>query len=177
MKQDHEISLNKLIILFMLNYISLPMTNTQISNFLLSNEYTNYFSLQQSLSELVNTKLLKTKEVSHSTRYSITENGKKILSYFENRIPTSIKKDAELFLKENKHILRNEVEITAEYTPEKNGEWTLNCVAKENDTILIDLSINVISKEQAIQMCENWKNNSHIIYSNILSQLSKNQSD
>ncbi|TCK90606.1 uncharacterized protein DUF4364 [Natranaerovirga hydrolytica] len=170
---DYELNLNKLIILFMLNTINLPMTNSQLSDILLAKSYTNYFTLQQSISELVDTDLLKTTEVGNNTRYAITDSGKKTLDFFANRIPDSIKDDILEFLKENKYKLRNEVEVTAEYIPEKNNEWTVHCIAKENDTVLIDLKFNVISKEQAIKMCENWKNNSHTIYSNILGELLK----
>lgn len=170
---DYELSLNKLIILFMLNNIKLPMTNTQLSDFILSKEYTNYFSLQQSLSELTDTDLVRTEEVQNSTRYFITDSGKKTLFYFENRVPDSIKEEIIEFLKKNKYKLRNEVEITAEYIPEINGEYTIHCLAKENDTVLIELKFNVISKEQALEMCANWKKNSHDIYSKILSELMK----
>ncbi|TCT14650.1 uncharacterized protein DUF4364 [Natranaerovirga pectinivora] len=174
---DFELNLNKLIILFMLDTINLPMTNSQISDILLEKSYTNYFSLQQSISELVDTGLLHTGEINHNTRYSITENGKQTLFYFSNRIPESIKEEILGFLKENKYKLRNEVEVTAEYIPEKNNDWTIHCVAKENETTLIEFKLNVVSKQQAIEMCENWKNNSHAIYSSILGELLKNRNE
>lgn len=45
----------KLIILYMLRNSSSPITNSEISEFILNREYTNYFHLQQALSELEET--------------------------------------------------------------------------------------------------------------------------
>lgn len=45
-------TLYKLMILYMLNKVDFPLTNSQISEFFLENEYTNYFSLQESINEL-----------------------------------------------------------------------------------------------------------------------------
>ena len=43
--------LYKLIILYMLNKVDFPLTNSQISEFILDEGYTTYFKLQQALSE------------------------------------------------------------------------------------------------------------------------------
>ena len=50
-------TLYKLIVLTMLSKVDFPLTNAQISDFILTKEYTNYFTLQQVLSELVETEL------------------------------------------------------------------------------------------------------------------------
>ena len=46
-------TLYKLIILYMLNEVDFPLTNSQISEFILDEGYTTYFKLQQALSELL----------------------------------------------------------------------------------------------------------------------------
>ena len=45
-------TLYKLIVLYMLQKVDFPLTNSQISEFVLDKEYTNYFTLQQALSEM-----------------------------------------------------------------------------------------------------------------------------
>ena len=45
-------TLYKLIILYMLDKVDFPLTNSQISEFVLDKGYTDYFKLQQALSEL-----------------------------------------------------------------------------------------------------------------------------
>ncbi|MDE6961360.1 MAG: DUF4364 family protein, partial [Lachnospiraceae bacterium] len=41
------LTLYKLIVLKMLSFLDHPLTNSQISEFILEKEYTNYFTLQQ----------------------------------------------------------------------------------------------------------------------------------
>ena len=75
-------TLYKLIILYMLNEVDYPLTNSQISEFLLEKEYTNYFHLQQTFSELVDSNLLEVKTVRNASYYRLTEAGRTTLSYF-----------------------------------------------------------------------------------------------
>ena len=46
------LTLYKLIILYMLDRVDFPLTNSQISEFILDKGYTDYFKLQQAISEL-----------------------------------------------------------------------------------------------------------------------------
>ena len=46
-------TLYKLIVLYMLEKLDFPLTNGQISEFILDKGYTTYFTLQQALSEMV----------------------------------------------------------------------------------------------------------------------------
>ena len=48
----------KLIVLYMLQNADDTLTNSQISEFILDRGYTNYFHLQQALSELVEAELV-----------------------------------------------------------------------------------------------------------------------
>ena len=45
--------LYKLIILYMLDRVDFPLTNSQISEFVLTKKYTNYFTLQESINDLI----------------------------------------------------------------------------------------------------------------------------
>ena len=40
-------TLYKLIILYILNHVAFPLSNAQLSEFILDKEYTDYFTLQQ----------------------------------------------------------------------------------------------------------------------------------
>ena len=52
----------KLLVLYMLDHVDFPLTNTQISNFVLDKEYTTYFTIQQTISELISSELIRTAE-------------------------------------------------------------------------------------------------------------------
>lgn len=170
---NHELSLNKLIILYMLNIIDTPLTNTQISNFTLNNGYTNYFSLQEYLNQMIETDLLKTSKLSHNTIYNITARGKTTLEFFENRIPESTKKEIEKYLKDNRINIKSTLEISADYIPGKNDDYLVHCLATEGKDLIMELKLTVYDKESAINICENWQKNNHVIYKNLLTHLTQ----
>ena len=58
-------TLYKLIILYMLSKVDFPLTNAQISDFILGKGYTTYFTLQKALSELTESGLIR-EETTHN---------------------------------------------------------------------------------------------------------------
>lgn len=169
--QSYELSLNKLIVLYMIKCADIPLSNTTISEFVLDYGYTNYFSLQEYLNQMVESNLLSTQIISHTTMYEITSSGNTTLEYFENRIPESTKEEILNHLKKNKFQIKSDVEIIAEYIPEKDGDYLVHCKAKENKKTLLEVKISTIDKEYAIKMCDKWKKSSDEIYKVILKEL------
>jgi len=53
-------TLYKLIILHMLEHIDFPLSNAQISDFFLDREYTDYFTIQQVIHDLMDSGLVRT---------------------------------------------------------------------------------------------------------------------
>lgn len=168
---NQELSLIKLIILYMLNILNMPLTNSKISEFILNNGYTNYFSLQEYLNQMTDSDLLKTSSVSHTTLYDITESGKTTLEFFENRIPDSTKEEIVKYLKDNRFEIKSTIEITADYMPGSNGDFLVHCLAKEQKEIILELKLTVYDKNSAIKVCENFKSNNHEIYKNLIIDL------
>ena len=81
----------KLIVLYMLQNTDDTLTNSQISEFILDREYTNYFHLQQAISELVEAELITMDTRSNTSHYRITEDGRKTLSFFHKDVSPEIK--------------------------------------------------------------------------------------
>ncbi|MBN2220964.1 MAG: DUF4364 family protein [Vallitaleaceae bacterium] len=168
---NHDLSINKLIILYMLKVVELPMTNTQLSEFVVNNGYTNYFSFQEYIHQLIDSDLIRTLTTSKSTSYEITSNGLETLDFFESRISDLILDEIDEYIKTNRYNIKESVEITSEYIPEKDGDYLVKLVAKEKNKTLIDLTINVFDKDYAALICDQWNSKSHIIYRTILNAL------
>ena len=66
------ITLYKLMILYMLGHVNFPLTNAQLTDFFLGNEYTSYFTLQQALNELHEAGLIKVETIHNVSRYEST---------------------------------------------------------------------------------------------------------
>ncbi|MFQ7260934.1 MAG: DUF4364 family protein [Christensenellales bacterium] len=61
---------NKLIILYLIEKIEIPLSNSEICQFALEKNLMDYFSVQQYLSELVESGLLEMTTENNSTRYT-----------------------------------------------------------------------------------------------------------
>lgn len=99
-------TLYKLIILYMLNKVDFPLTTSQISEFVLDKGYTTYFKLQEAISELTQSELIRTETTHNRTLYHLTESGAETIHYFSNKISSAIRKDIDDFLTEKQYDLK-----------------------------------------------------------------------
>lgn len=173
--ESDALTLYKLIVLFLLDKVDFPLTNAQISNFILEKDYTNYFNIQQSISELIEAELITVETVGHSSLYQITSSGRETLSFFEHMVSPAIQEDILEYLKINEYTLRDEVSILSEYYEAKKGEYTTRLRVLEKGEPIIDLNIAVPTKEDAEKICNNWRSQSQKIYAFILGNLLNNE--
>lgn len=154
----------------MLDRVDFPLTGSQISQFVLDKGYTNYFNLQIAQNELIEQDFIKpTVERNHSL-YEITDQGKETVNLFEYIISDAIKKDILDYLTEQKIELRNESAISSDYYPSKN-EYIAQCSIKERNNTLLEIKVLVPTQEQAIHICDSWKDKSEEIYQYLITQV------
>lgn len=164
-------TLYKLIILFMLSKVDYPLTNSQISEFILDREYTNYFHLQQALSEMIESSLIEMETIRNTTYYRITEQGRSTLDFFENEISSDIKSDIDMFLTEKGCELREEVSAIADYYKSTVNDYEVRLQLKERRTQLIDMTVSIPTEEAAKAMCQKWGEKCHDVYAQIIEML------
>ena len=107
------LTLYKLILLYMLDNVSFPMSNVQLSEFMLDKEYTDYFTVQTALSELVEASFLHLKTVRNTSLYSITDEGERTLEFFGKKISSQIREEIVFYLKDQKYELGIEISVPA----------------------------------------------------------------
>ena len=163
----------KLTILNMLDKVDFPLTNTQISNFFLEQEYTDYFRVQQVISDLVDTDLIRSESTHNNTQYYITAAGKETRGFFKDKITDAIEHDTMAYFEKNKLELRSVNSIIADYYKTPNHDYAVRCQFKERGTNLIDLTLTVKKKEQAEAICNNWKNQNEDVYAYLMDILMK----
>ena len=164
-------SLYKLIILYMLKKVKFPLTNAQISDFILGREYTSYFHLQQVLSEMVESGLLQTETIQNATYYRMTDNGRQTLDFFGKEISQEICEDIDGYLRSHSYEMRNESSILADYYRTPQQDFAVHCVVREGHATLIDLTLTVPTENAAQTLCENWKKKSQETYAAIMKLL------
>ena len=164
-------TLYKLIILSMLDRVDFPLTNAQISDFILTKEYTNYFTLQQVLADLVETELAEIHTVRNSSYYQMTEKGKETLKFFGNMVSAAIHEDMDRYFADNAIALRDEAAVRADYYQNSSEDYMVRLRVLEKDLPLIDLTLTVPSEDQANSICNHWKTKNQKIYAYLMQEL------
>lgn len=164
-------TLYKLIVLYMLEKVDFPLTNGQISEFILDKGYTSYFTLQQAISEMVETGFIREESTHNRTLYHLTEEGTETIQYFKSNISPAIRKDIDTFIAEKAYELKNEVSVKANYYPNNANEFSVRCQIYEGNSALIDLTISVPTEEEAISVANNWSRRNQEIYAQIMANL------
>ena len=92
-------TLYKLMILYMLDSTDQFMTKAQISEFILSRGYTDYFNLNIIINEMIDTELIRSKTKRNHINLEITEEGRRTLGEFSTRVSEEIKKELRIILR------------------------------------------------------------------------------
>ncbi len=163
--------LYRLIILQMLHRAGIPLSNTNITGFMLEKEYTTYFSIQQSFMDLLNANLITAESTHNNTLYYITDEGEQTLALFNDRISDSIKHDIAQFLDSNHIELATEASVTADYYKSPGGHYCARCQVYSGTRAIVDLTLEVASKEQAEAICRNWQTQHVDVYTNLMDLL------
>ena len=117
----------KLIILYMLEKVDFPLTNTQISDFFLEKEYTDYFTIQRVIHDLFDSELIRMESTHKNTQYTATPAGRETLRYFQDKISTSIQEDVLSYFSDKKVELKNENSIIADYYKTPEQQYAARC--------------------------------------------------
>lgn len=161
----------KLTLLYMLDKVDFPLTYSQVSEFILDKGYTNYFTLQQAINELTEAEFIRVKQIRNSSHYSITDAGRETLEFFGKSIPEGIRSDIDTFLEEQHYQLRNESETIADYYQEKPDLFMVKCEVRENSHPLVEITLSVTTKDQAVAICDNWQKHNAEIYTYLIQNL------
>lgn len=166
-----ELAENKLLLLYILNKIKKPISNTQLTEMVLENNLINYFTLQQYISELESSKFIRYKDMNAKKLLSLTEEGISVLSFFNNRISETKKELIDKKISEKLDSIEKELTTQSDYTPLKGDNFLVELKAFEDQDILMNLKLSVPSKKQALMLCNKWQENSAQIYNEIMTVL------
>ncbi len=170
---DRETAENKIILLYSVDKANMPVSNLQITKIVIENRIMNYFVLQHFLTDLCENSYLQLEKKDNHTYYTITDGGKELLEYFTDIIPKGIKKRIDDSIYSLRRSKKYETVVAADYTALNENEFIVNLDISEDDFKLIELSISVGSRENALQICSHWKKNSQEMYSEIIESLIK----
>ncbi len=163
--------LYKLMILYMLDKAGFSLTNSQITDFILSRGYTNYFNVQQALSDLEDTGLIETETTRNTTFYHLCQIGRDTLKSFGQRIPETIREDIDSFFSSKKYELMGENEITADYHKERWDCYVVTCEIREKDSVIAAIKLTVSDENEAITICRRWQQYHQEVYNYLMTRM------
>lgn len=171
MIQEDSLIQYKLIVLYMLGCADFPITKSQIADFILEQEYTDYLTLQQVFAELDDAGMITAKTVRNRTHLTLTKEGRETLSFFEKRLSEITRKKINDFFRENQLEMRNELSIASEYYKSTSGEYEVHLMATEKKIKLVDITMSIPDEETSAAICDNWRKKCQSIYQSLIEQL------
>ena len=169
--QSESVMLYKLIILYILDRMDFPITNSELTRFILDKEYCTYLTIQQTLEDLIEDRYVEVDQSHNSYLYRITTSGKETLSFFYTRISVAIRDDIDAYLSEKEYQLREMVSTTADYYEAKKNEFVVELRVIERDSELVHINLLVTSSAEADLICSRWKECSADVYGYLISTL------
>ncbi len=161
----------KVMILKMLSLSATELTGNAFMDFFLENNYTNFFTLQSVLGELVTSSLIHEEKVHNNTLYTITNEGKNVLVQFEKELSKSVLDDIKRFLEEKKIELKKSTALLADYYIDPDGDYEVRLRTREEIKTVVDLTLRVKNEDVAKAICKNWKNKGMDCYTYLMELL------
>lgn len=171
-EDTHELAENKLLLLYIFQRVGYPISNTNITEIVLENNFLNYFQLQQYLSELVSSNFLSLNKEEKKQLYNLSSKGKSTLEYFENRISESKKDIINSYLAKDNKIVKSELLASSEIHVQNDGKYEVVCKLIENGVDKINIKLTLVSEEKAKIVCSKWRANANETYNKIIDLLS-----
>ena len=134
--EQEQLTLYKLMILYLIEKVDFPLSNSQISEFILDKGYTNYFTVQRAFHELEEENMLRVKQIRNMSHYALSDEGSEAIEMFEYQIPNSI-----------------------------------NLKIREKENLLLEINLNVVSRDQAVYICDHWEKKHSDVYSMLIEKL------
>ncbi len=165
------LQLYKLIVLYFLNQADQPIPNAILSDFILESGYTNYLSIQQTLSELTEDKMILVEQTHKKSYYTIAEIGKETLRFFGNQLPTDTCREIDEYLESNRLAIVDNTSIKTDYTKIRQNEYLATGCIYERGSKILEVTINVTSEEEAVDACQRFKDKNDQVYAQLLTML------
>lgn len=168
-----ELAENKLLLLYVIKSLKCSVSNSQLTDIILENNFMNYFTLQQYISELEYSEFIKYENQNDKNVLVITKKGENVLSFFTDRISPVKINVIDNYISNTIDSIKKELTIHSDYTIDKDDNFIVDLKAFEDQSLLMELKLSVPTKKQASALCSKWKSDPSEIYTNIVDVLFK----
>ncbi len=171
-------TINKLILLFVLDKMEIPLSDNSIMDICTSrNNWLNYMDCKDILWQLLETNFIyKINGENNECRYAITLDGRDCLSHFYLRIPQSLRENITNFCKENRMEFKRSQEYVSSYEKNPDGSHTVTLKIKEPmiNSPLLEIKLKTPTRHSAILACKKWNEKAPNIFEYLYDGLIEN---
>lgn len=158
----------KLLVLYIMARTAGPITFLQLLDLALCDAGVDYFSLTQAVDHMVETGQLSKED----DRYTITEKGRRNSEICESSLPYSVRMHCDENLVKVNEALRREAQIQSRVEDNPDGTCTLHLGFYDVGSPLLEVSLLVPSRSQAIAMSHQFQTDPAGIYHSMIALLS-----
>lgn len=173
MKKQDPSMLYRLMVLYMLRSAQYPLTNADISDYILLKGYTDSITLQIAITDLINSNMIKDEKKHNRTYLELTKDGIDTITSLEDRISGNIKKDIYSYLSINDKRLKEDHAVQTAISASKDGAYIAELNVMEKGTELFSMKLSFPTMALAASACSNFKDESSDLYKYVMERLLK----
>ncbi|MBQ2089018.1 MAG: DUF4364 family protein [Lachnospiraceae bacterium] len=161
----------KVSVLGLLNESQEALSNAQIVQLFIDKEYTDYFTIQQVIGELIDSNLIVGDTIHNNTTYSLSDEGLTTYKLMQDKLTPGIREDIADYLAQNKLAIEENNSLTAYYDKSPDGGYIAHCKYTSGGNTVLDLHMRASNQAQADTICNNWKARYEDIYFHLIDTL------
>lgn len=163
-----DTTISKLILLYVFDRMEIPVTSETLNEMCCSqNSWLTYMTLTQILPELIQARFIVTLDGSNTQHYKITQEGRDCLNFFYMKIPSSIRKNIDSYIKKNRQSFKRKQEYFRDYHKNKDGSYTVNLKIIDPFGSKLELELNVANRAEAVTAFKRWNDSASDVYASI----------
>ena len=159
---------NKLILLFVFDKMEVPLSEDTVLDMCCSaNGWISYMDCKPLLITLKDHSFIYNAASQGTPLYGITPDGRNCLADFYVKIPSSIREEISLFVKNNRTKYKKRQECVADYFMNKDGTYTVYLKIVEPSQPLLELKFVVPNRQTAKNIYRKWEEKAGNLYATV----------
>ena len=162
--QLDELVLDKVIILYMMDTMEIPLSIEMMTDICAANEWVNYMDCRQCIYDLIESDFIVNISKNNTELYVLSANGKECLKIFFTKIPLSLRDTIKAHIRENCQSYRRRQDYFSNYYKNDDGSFTVLLRINTPSQPLMELKLCVQSVTSAKWINKMWIEKAPIVY-------------
>lgn len=172
LKEKNDI---KIFILYLMRQVACPLEFSEINDIVVQDGFVSYFDFAECFAELLDAGNVEEIKRSDGTCvYSITGRGIHVADNLKSNLLTSLREKAVRSAFRLLNFERRGIISKSEITPAEDGKYKFSCLISDNGNDILNVNIELDSKQQADRVKYNFDEHTEKVYKSIVLALSGN---